>query len=467
MVKLKAARTGSPKVSTSSSAGKSKQVAVSKGTRSSSKARVSKTPLNKKVVRAAAAYVPLAQHIMQHENKTPERFRRVKMVSVPSQTKAHCPALTKPHAPKLRTSKRNRVILAKSRAEQEAVELEELQKAKFHAQALNKKILESADSLKKPEVKPPTVQEAFTSHVEKRLQERARASKPQDEEKHSFKALELPKKILEGVVGVPEKKVLQPTVPESPAFLLKKRARIELKVEEVKPPSPIKAAPVPHFGLPFRPLLPESHTTEICPFSFEQRELEKKKLREEKGEKQTEDVPKFKAQLLPNFDTVVLPEKKKMEVTKPEPFKLLVDERGDKSNRQKQLMLEEEQRKLKEAALFKARPSTAMHKVPFQPKKQERVTVTSDGFELATERRARERREFEQLVSDKETLRMHMEEQWRQEKEKQEEEEISRLRQEQVHKAQPIRHYKTVEVKKSEVILTVPKSPNFSDRFRL
>lgn len=37
----------------------------------------------------------------------------------------------------------------------------------------------------------------------------------------------------------------------------------------------------------------------------------------------------------------------------------------------------------------------------------------------------------------------------------------------QVHKAQPIRHYKPVAVKKSEVPLTVPESPNFSDRFRL
>lgn len=37
----------------------------------------------------------------------------------------------------------------------------------------------------------------------------------------------------------------------------------------------------------------------------------------------------------------------------------------------------------------------------------------------------------------------------------------------QVHKAQPIRHYKPVTVKRSEVPLTVPHSPNFSDRFCL
>lgn len=37
----------------------------------------------------------------------------------------------------------------------------------------------------------------------------------------------------------------------------------------------------------------------------------------------------------------------------------------------------------------------------------------------------------------------------------------------QVHKAQPIRHYKPVALKKSELPLTVPQSPNFCDRFRL
>lgn len=39
-------------------------------------------------------------------------------------------------------------------------------------------------------------------------------------------------------------------------------------------------------------------------------------------------VPHFKAQPLPDFNAVVLPEKKKPEPTKPEPFRLQIDERG-------------------------------------------------------------------------------------------------------------------------------------------
>lgn len=50
-------------------------------------------------------------------------------------------------------------------------------------------------------------------------------------------------------------------------------------------------------------------------------------------------MPQFKAQPLPDFDTVALPEKKKLEPTKPEPFRLMVDQRGAmKSSRLEQMV---------------------------------------------------------------------------------------------------------------------------------
>lgn len=53
----------------------------------------------------------------------------------------------------------------------------------------------------------------------------------------------------------------------------------------------------------------------------------------------SEQVPQFKAQPLPDFDTVVLPEKKKLGPTKPEPFRLLADQRGAvKSSRMEQMV---------------------------------------------------------------------------------------------------------------------------------
>uniref|UniRef100_A0A3Q1GEB5 TPX2 microtubule nucleation factor n=1 Tax=Acanthochromis polyacanthus TaxID=80966 RepID=A0A3Q1GEB5_9TELE len=375
--------------------------------------------------------------------------------------------LTQPHPPHLVTQQRSRPLTVKSSADLEAEELEKLQNFKLKALELNKKILESAEDLKKPAVKEPTVPECFQLETEKRLQERQATKKPQEEEPHNFKAKPLPKKILEGVLGLPEKKVADPTVPESPAFALKKRVRLVSKLQEEKQISPVKAPPVPHLGLPFQPRLPGNHHVEVCPFSFEKREQEKRALKEKRlEEKQNEEVPQFKAQPLPDFDTVVLPEKKKQEPTKPEPFRFLVDERGAVKTSRWETMVKEEQIHQEEAVIFKAKPNTVTQKEPFRPKKEDRPGVVVEAFELATERRAREWQEYEQLTVEKEALRVRMETEQRQEEEQREKEEIARLRKEQVHRAQPIRHYKPVAVKKSDTPLTVPESPNFSARFR-
>ncbi|XP_051282337.1 targeting protein for Xklp2 isoform X1 [Dicentrarchus labrax] len=434
---------------------------------------------NKRKVEEQSSYVPMAQQIEQFEKRTPDRYHlrsRKCQERGPSPVKGDHLKLTQPHTPHLMTLKRSRPPTVKSSADLEAEEVDKLHKFKFKALELNRKILESVEGLKKPAVKEPTVPEGFELQIEKRLQER-QATKPQEgeEKHHTFKSHPLPKKILEGVVGLPEKKVLPPTVPESPAFALKKRVHMEPKVQEVKQPSPIKAPPVPHFGLPFQPRLPENHHVEVCPFSFEERERERRALKEKRlEEKRNEEVPQFKAQPLPDFDTVLLPEKKKLELTKPEPFRLLLDERGAMRNTRWEQMVKEEQKQQEEAAIFKARPNTVTHKEPFQPKKESRPAVEGirsstvvEAFELSTERRARERQEYERLASEKESLRSLMEEEQRREEEQREKDEIARLRQEQVHKAQPIRHYKPVALKKSELPLTVPQSPNFSDRFRL
>ncbi|KAF3859963.1 hypothetical protein F7725_000218, partial [Dissostichus mawsoni] len=383
---------------------------------------------NKKEAEGPGAYVPMAQQIQQFQNRTPDRYHLRSRKSInkgPSGVKGDKLKLTQPHTPHLMTRRRNRPPVTKSSAELEEEELEKQQKFKIIALELNRKILESAECLKRPPVKDSTVPEGFQLQIEKRLLERQTKRPQEAEEKHpSFRAHPLPRKILEGVVGLPEKKVLHPTV---------------------KQPSPIKAPPVPHFGLPFQPQLQENHHVEVCPFSFEERDRERRALKEKKlEEKRNGEVPHFKAQPLPDFDAVLLPEKKRLEPTKPEPFKLLLDERGAvKSSRSEQMAKEEQKRE--EAAVFKARPNTVTHKEPFQPKKELRAPVVVEAFALSTGRRAHERQEFERLANDKEALRMLMEEQQRQE---------------------PIRHYKPVAVKKSEVALTIPHSPNFSDRFR-
>ncbi|XP_028309054.1 targeting protein for Xklp2 isoform X2 [Gouania willdenowi] len=426
----------------------------------------------------STAYVPMAQRIEQFQKQTPDRYHvqsRKAHDRGPSSIKQDHLKLTHPHSPQLMTRQRRRTVAIKSCSELEAEELEKLKKHKLKPVKLNKKILISAEPLKKPAAKDFTVPEAFEMEIEKRLQDRQTSKRDREgeEKPYNFRARPVPKEVLEGVIGLPAKKVAQTTVPESPAFALKNRVRVDRKVEEAKPPSPIKALPAPPVRPPLEIRPVENHHIEVCPFSFEQREREKLALKEKRlEEKQNEEVPQFKAQPLPNFKTVVLPEKKKLEPTKPEPFKLLIDERGAMKSSNWEQMVKEEQKHQEDAAIFKARPNTVTHKVPFRPIKDNRPAVGMNSstavepFELATERRAREWQEFEQMACEKEALRLRREAERKWEEEQAEKEEIARLRQEQVHKAQPIRHYKPVAVKKSEVPPTVPESPNFSDRFR-
>ncbi|TNN27464.1 Targeting protein for Xklp2-A [Liparis tanakae] len=316
-----------------------------------------------------------------------------------------------------------------------------------------------------------------------------RASLQEEEEAPpAFRATRLPRKMLEGVVvssrpavrqsatrgasdplppqGVPERKLLLPTVPESPAFSLKRlRPQREL---EVKPLPPVlRAAPPPHAGVPFQPRLPESRQVEVCPFSFEERDRERRSLKERTlQELRHGEVAPFKAQPLPSFDSVLLPEKKTLAPTRPEPFRLQVEQRGALRSALREQQVKDEQRR-EEGAAFRARPNTVTHKEAFQPRKEARPPVVVEAFQLSTERRAAERQEFEQQAGAREALGRLQEERQRQEQEQEEKEEVARLRREQVHAAQPIRHYRAVAVKKSELPLTVPHSPNFSDRFRL
>ncbi|KAJ8360942.1 hypothetical protein SKAU_G00174670 [Synaphobranchus kaupii] len=421
-------------------------------------------------------YVSAAQQIEQFHKRTPARYHlrsRQREEKGPSPMKNDKLKITHPQTPQLMKRQRIRPVAAKSSAEAEEEELETIRQFKFKALEVNRKILEGALMPRKPAPKEPTQPEAFHLETDRRIQERQASRKPEEPQDHTFHPRPLPLRILEDVVGVPQKRVQNPTVPESPAFTLKNRLRVEHKVEPVKPAS-LKANPVPFFGLPFQPKLPEKNQVEVCPFSFDAREQERLALKEKRLEElRNEEVPKFKAQMLPDFSEVHLPSKKVAVPTQVEPFKLLIDQRGAAKSERWERQMKEELKQQMGAAMFKARPNTVVHKEPFLPKKENRSVVdntcnftVAEGFQLNTERRAKERLEFDQAVCEKETLRACMEEERRKEEEERERDEVARLRQEQVHKAQPVRHYKPLEVKRGEVPLTVPQSPNFSDRFR-
>ncbi|XP_066186833.1 targeting protein for Xklp2 isoform X3 [Sylvia atricapilla] len=432
----------------------------------------------RKLEETATEYVSFAEQVEAFQKRTPSRYHlRSRKSEEGSVSKKPLKAqLTRPKTPVLRTKQRLRPVTCKTAAELEAEEIEKIQQYKFKARELNHKIFEGGPVLpKKPSVKELTQPIGFQLEIEKRIQDRE-SKKQQEEEHFEFHSRPCPTKILENVVGVPEKKALPVTVPKSPAFTLRSKTRVSGREEEKEKEemAVIKANPMPHYGVPFKPKMPEQRHVEVRPFSFDARDRERQIQKEKKIEElQKEEVPKFKALPLPYFDQVKLPEKKVKTPTQPEPFHLQVDERGAAKLQSWKQQLKEDLKRQKEAACFKARPNTVMYQEPFVPKKEHKMlseslsgSVVPESFELATERRAKERQEFEKRLANAEALREEYEEQIRQQQEEREKEEVAKLRQEMVHKANPIRKYRSVEVKPSDQPLTMPKSPNFSDRFR-
>lgn len=423
----------------------------------------------------ACTYVPFAQQVEAFYKRTPNRYhlrsKKDDITLLPSKS-AVAKICRDPQTPVLQTKKRARPVTCKSAAEQEAEELEKLQQYKFKARELDPRILEGGPILpKKPPVKPPTQPVGFDLEIEKRIQERESKKKSEDEH-FEFHSRPCPTKILEDVVGVPEKKLLPITVPKSPAFALKNRIRMPTNDEEEEPVV-IRAQPVPHFGVPFKPHIPEAKTVEVCPFSFDSRDKERQLQKEKKiKELQKGEVPKFKALPLPHFDTVNLPEKKVKNTTQIEPFCLETDKRGAVKAQTWKHQLEEELKQQKEATCFKARPNTVISQEPFVPKKEKKSVAESlsgslvqEPFQLATEKRAKERQELEKKMAEVEAQRVQQLEEARQQEEEQQKKELARLRKELVHKANPIRKYQGVDIKSSDQPLTVPVSPKFSTRF--
>ncbi|KAM4891333.1 targeting protein for Xklp2 isoform 3-T3 [Sylvia borin] len=399
----------------------------------------------RKLEETATEYVSFAEQVEAFQKRTPPRYHlRSRKSEEGSVSKKPLKAqLTHPKTPVLRTKQRLRPVTCKTAAELEAEEIEKIQQYKFKARELNHKIFEGGPVLpKKPSVKELTQPIGFQLEIEKRIQDRE-SKKQQEEEHFEFHSRPCPTKILENVVGVPEKKALPVTVPKSPAFTLRSRTRVSGREEEKEKEemAVIKANPMPHYGVPFKPKMPEQRHVEVRPFSFDARDRERQIQKEKKIEElQKEEVPKFKALPLPFFDQVKLPEKKVKTPTQPEPFHLQVDERGAAKLQSWKQQLKEDLKRQKEAACFKARPNTVMYQEPFVPKKEHKMlseslsgSVVPESFELATERRAKERQEFEKRLADAEALREEYEERIRQQQEEREKEEVAKLRQEMSH----------------------------------
>ncbi|CAH1780160.1 unnamed protein product [Owenia fusiformis] len=411
-------------------------------------------------------YVSDAEKVIKFHARTPDRFRsRPTKDAAPIRGRSRSPpGLTVPKTPNITKASRKRTSHVISQAEKDEQELEEIQKNQFKAHPVNQKILNHAN-IGVPKIQPKEVTQPEEFDLEGA---RRKPTAPEPEEPHfEFHAQPIPAKILEKPTGLKPAKHQPLTVPESPAFALKNRIRPTLiKPEEIPEVKCIKAHPVPHGGIAFQPKIEHKHTV-IEPFTFEERDKCKQKQKEEKIQQILEEEKRareFKAQLLPPLSpNQGVPEKRPKPPTEPEPFHMEVDNRGAKKAEEWSKQMEEE---LKQQREFKANPAKVTQCKPFVPMKSTKPLTELNEFDLNTERRAGQREEYEIHKKERDQEAAMIEHARDVQRKAEEEEAIAKLRQELVHKTNPIRKYKRVEVHPSDKPLTEAESPRFSERLK-
>ena len=408
-------------------------------------------------------FVSQAEQIAQFHGRTPARPRSISGERLRNRTRSASPTprLTVPTSPTLATRGRTRPVTVLSQAEIEEKQIEDHRKKQFRAHGVG----ETLPRFKYGEVqkRPCTIPEPFMLSGPSVL-----SRNRQEEEKHcqAFTAKKVNKKILAAPQGIPEKKIPDPVEPHSPIFALKSRMleRKDKKVErkEVEQHHEAKPRPV-HNTIPERLLADIRKMTLMEPFSFEERNRQLLSRKEDKIKTSTEEktLREFHANPIPKVVETGgrLPEKRPVTITKPEPFSLTIEGRVEARLAKWQQGVEKEQEERRKAAQFKATESRILTCAPFVPKPSDKPLSEISNFSLHTDRRAEERAMYDMERTMKEAELELVRKEHEERKKREEEVELARLRRDIVHKAQPIKYYKTVEVKPSSKPLTMPESP--------
>ncbi|XP_063825018.1 targeting protein for Xklp2-like [Ostrinia nubilalis] len=380
-------------------------------------------------------FVSMAEAIYHYQRDTPGRFHSKKPQIFKSQCSSSRPNLTIPQSPMLRCKTRARPLHIMSQKEREEMELEELKKFKIKAQPIPKSVIEGTIHLPEVPRKPITVPEPF------KLTELNKKVVQSPDHSQKFKARPAPKHILEKP-QIPVKPPVQVTKPVSPKFHYKRgnssdhlktetRSNIQTTSSSAKP-----AEKHQRHG----PLKPE-------PFSFEKRNEEIKRRKEEWIKQQIEEEKKqaslFKAQPLPGGV------RKQMHKTTAK----CSSSTASSENKENQVK-------------FEARPPVVLYKEPFKPVLQPLHILKAKPFDLTTQKRAAEREKFDKLLKEKEEEQERMRLQREKEQQEAEEKIKAEMRAKLVHHAKPVPALTPFVPERSVAPLTVPETPKFVRRLR-
>ncbi|KAJ7374600.1 hypothetical protein OS493_004938 [Desmophyllum pertusum] len=117
--------------------------------------------------------------------------------------------------------------------------------------------------------------------------------------------------------------------------------------------------------------------------------------------------------------------------------------------------------------VFKARSTNVLYNAPFVPDKSiAKPNTKIEEFTMNSNKRAQEREIYEMHKTERELEEEEARRQLEKEREEEEKVGIRNLRKQLVHKSNPIRKYRSVEIKQSERELTDPRSPEWQSKKR-
>nr|CAD7412754.1 unnamed protein product [Timema poppensis] len=297
-------------------------------------------------------------------------------------SKPHKPWVFKstiPVTPGLTSHLRTRPVHYPTREQEEEAAFMEMKKHQVKAYPLNTDIFKQPKLGIRVEAKQHTIPEPFNLTE---LKKKEVLQSPQ----FVFKARPISKGIMENVKGIPEKKPLPATKPVTPKVI---KRRIPLKVfedsvEVIDGKMVVKPQEVFHFGVPQvsnKRSTPSKRMTEVKPFSFEKRDIELQKKKDEKIKAVFEQEKKariFHANPVPQLC---------QDLTKG----LFTDVSSTTNKSQDESM----------KSPFRARPAKVLNQKPFVPKPADRRPLIPLDLVLNTESRSKVREEFNQYLKER------------------------------------------------------------------
>lgn len=426
--------------------------------------------------RRSNKYISLAEAIRKFETGTPKRFRTMSAKnSKPGpvqKVKANSVSVTVPISPALRCKSRARPSTLLSKDERDRVEIEEAKKHSVMARANSMKNI--PQNAGKTVAKKPS--EASFNQTEKI---------PRNNRESRMKVI-VPSVVAteEGLTvqnaeisnfGVPDITIAKATATKTKPFSFelrnkelqeKKEKKIKelLSEEEKKTKVSFHARPVPTFK---KPMIAAGGSkepgaksmTKTCPFSFEARDKNVVKKKEEKMKTVLEESKKarmFQAKPLPEFKPVLVRGVSKENLNKPQKSRISMLP-VSRSNSRSCLLT----RSVSNQENFNPSTKSQLPKPKLSEDKNETQKVLGE-FHLNTDKRARDRREYDERIKQKvqeiETLKREKEA----EKMMLEEKERAEIRRMAETKARPMPAYKTPTIVHSDKPLTNPQSPGWA-----